>query len=449
MAMERKLIRGCTLINRGKRHEGASILVEGDRIAQVFERGAELPTGEDIEIIEADGKLAMPGVIDDQVHFREPGLTHKGDIATESRAALLGGVTSFMEMPNTIPQTTTLEAWVDKMARGAVRSWGNYSFYFGATNDNAAELRRMDRRQIPGVKVFMGSSTGNMLVDREESLRQIFSEAGTIVATHCEEESIIQQNKAHYIELEGTDPAVVWHPYIRSREACIRSSEKAIALAEELGTELHILHLSTKEEVELIRAASPHITAEICVHHLWFTSEDYPRLGTRIKWNPAIKELADREALRCAVRDGVVNVVATDHAPHTLAEKEGGALRAASGGPLAQHSLLMMLELAREGCWSPERVVEVMCHGPAERFRVIDRGYIEAGAYADILLVEATDPWQVTADSLESKCGWSPLEGATFHHRISEVLLNGRVVIRGGELQLRKEGQAMPLRFDR
>lgn len=429
--------------------EGASILIEGERIARIFQAGEALPMGETIELTEAGGKLAMPGVIDDQVHFREPGLTHKGDIASESRAALAGGVTSFMEMPNTIPQTTTLEAWEDKMVRGASRAWGNYAFYFGATNDNGSELRRMDRTRIPGVKVFMGSSTGHMLVDREESLRQIFAEAGTIVATHCEEESIIQQNRAHYIELYGEDPEVQWHPYIRSREACIKSSQKAIALAEELGTDLHILHLSTKEEVALIQAASSHITAEACVHHLWFAEEDYARLGTRIKWNPAIKERADREALRHAVRAGIIDIVATDHAPHTLEEKEGGALRAASGGPLAQHSLLMMLELAREGYWTPERVAEVMSHGPAARFRVVDRGYLEAGMYADLLLVEACEPWQVTADSLLSKCGWSPMEGVTFHHRVSDVWLNGYHVVKEGTLQPRREGQAKALRFDR
>lgn len=446
--MAQTLIKNCTLINRGKQIKGASVLIEGDRIAHIFHSSEELPQVE--KTLDATGLICIPGIIDDQVHFRDPGLTHKGDIYTESRAALLGGVTSFMDMPNTKPQTTTPEAWVDKMAIGAEKAWVNYAFYFGATNENTNLIGEMSQNErVPGVKVFMGASTGNMLVDNEKALDAIFQETNGIVATHCESEEIIRLNKDKYTQMYGEDPDVRYHPDIRSREACIASSTQAISLAEKSRANLHILHLSTAEEVELIKNASSHITGEICVHHLWFDKSDYERMGTRIKWNPAIKESADRDALRKAVRDGVISIVATDHAPHLPEEKEGGALKAASGGPLIQHSLLMMLELVREGIIPMERVVEVMCHTPADRFKVIDRGYLDEGCFADITLINPNHSWTVSKDNIESKCGWSPLEGETFHHRIEHVFVNGVLALEEGKIVEESKGCAKPLMFNK
>lgn len=446
--MAQILIKNCTLINRGKKVEGASILIEGNRIGHIYHNEEELPHVE--KTLDATGLICIPGVIDDQVHFRDPGLTHKGDIYTESRAALLGGVTSFMDMPNTKPQTTTPEDWVNKMAIGAEKAWTNYAFYFGATNDNTHFIKEMSKNEhVPGVKVFMGASTGNMLVDNERSLQSIFQETNGIVATHCESEEIIRKNKGKYIDMYGEDPDVKYHPDIRSREACIASSTKAINLAKESNANLHILHLSTAEEVELIKNAPTHITAEVCVHHLWFDKSDYDRLGTKIKWNPAIKETSDRDALREAVRDGVISIVATDHAPHLAEEKEGGALKAASGGPLIQYSLLMMLELVREDILSIERVVDVMCHTPADRFKVINRGYLDVGCFADITLIDPNKSWTVEKDNIASKCGWSPLEGQTFHNCVQHVFVNGVLSLEDGRIVEESKGCAMPLTFSK
>ncbi len=439
------LIKGANIINEGKRLENASILIEGEQIARIYTSGDELPTAD--RVIEAKGLLCLPGVIDDQVHFREPGLTHKGDIASESRAAILGGVTSFMEMPNTMPQTITLEAWKDKMEIAKKSSFANYSFYFGATNDNAPLLTQVDRKYTPGVKVFMGASTGNMLVDHDDALRAIFRDSPLLIATHCEREEVIQRNKAKVIAKVGNDPEVKWHPVIRSAEACYESSLKASQLAKEAGAKLHILHLSTAKELELLDE-SQHITGEVCVHHLWFTDQDYEQLGTRIKWNPAVKTLQDREALREAVRCGKLNIIATDHAPHLLSEKEGGALTASSGGPLVQHSLLMMLELADQGVFSIERVVECMCHNPANLFEVEQRGYIREGYFADMVLVDPNKPWTVSKNNIASKCGWSPLEGHTFEHSVVSTFINGTEVVKDGAVVADLPKVARPLTFN-
>lgn len=443
--MDTLLIQNATIINEGKINEGASILIEGKRIHSIYSKSDKLPHAD--QIIDATGLLCIPGVIDDQVHFREPGLTHKGDIASESRAAILGGVTSFMEMPNTVPQTTTLEAWKEKMDIAHKKAHANYAFYFGATNDNAHLLTQLDLHHTPGIKVFMGASTGNMLVDKETTLREIFKVAPLIIATHCESEELIRENKKRITEAYGADPDVTWHPVIRSSEACYLSSSKASSLALEYGSKLHILHISTEKELTLLRQ-SPLVTGEVCVHHLWFSDEDYSKLGTRIKWNPAIKTKRDRDALRSAVADGTVKVIATDHAPHLLSEKEGGAIKAASGGPLVQHSLLMMLELAEKHCFTIERVVECMCHNPAKLFEVEDRGYIRPGYFADLVLVRPNDYWTVEKNNIASKCGWSPLEGHTFTHKIVSTFINGKEVVNNGEVVEMAKGVAQPLTFN-
>ncbi len=402
--------------------------VEGDRIAVV---GEGAPSEELLrsfsESENLKGKWILPGVIDDQVHFRDPGLTHKADMESESRAALAGGVTSFMDMPNTNPQTVTVEAWENKMKRAAEASYANYAFFIGATKDNIAELEKADYSKIPGVKLFLGASTGNMLVDDEEALDEIFS-LGRLVAIHSEDEETIRRNAAAARERYGDDVPVTEHPNIRSSEACVKSTRRAIERAERLGTRLHILHLSAADEAEMLQRGdleSKKITAEACVHHLWFTDADYERLGSRIKWNPAVKTASDRDALRQAANDGRIDVVATDHAPHLLSEKEGGALKAASGGPFVQFSLPAMLELAREGVFTKEKVVELMCENPARLFGVRDRGFLRKGAYADMVIVDPEQPFKVTKEKILSKCGWSPIEGETLSHSVVKTILNG------------------------
>ena len=367
----KRLFRNATLINEGCSYT-ASLLTEGAYITAIFKGESTFPRlllEEVDEVVPAEGLWLLPGCIDDQVHFREPGLTHKATIESESRAAIAGGTTSFMEMPNTKPTTTTFDAWQWKMERAAATSWANYSFFFGGTNDNIDELQRIDRRRTPGLKLFLGSSTGNMLVDNVQTLERIFGETDLLIATHCEEEAIIRANRQHYLDTVGEAALDVhYHPLIRSEEACYRSSSKAVELATRLGARLHILHISTARELELFRSDLPlrekKITAEACVHHLIFSDQDYDRLGNRIKWNPAVKTLQDREALREGVRSGKIDVVATDHAPHLLAEKEGNCLTAASGGPLTQYALVAMLDLAREGVFTKELVVEKMAHQP-------------------------------------------------------------------------------------
>lgn len=435
------LFRNALIVNEGRSYI-ASLLVEGSRIATIYEGEDASPEGLERtchEVVDCRGLWLLPGCIDDQVHFREPGLVHKACIASESRAAVAGGVTSFMDMPNTNPPTTTITAWEDKMQRAAETSWANYGFFFGGTNDNADEVRRLDRRRLPGLKLFLGSSTGNMLVDNRQTLERIFSETDLIIATHCESEEIIRANKAYYKAQHGLDGLdVTFHPLIRSAEACYRSSAEAVELATRLGSRLHILHVSTERELDLFRSDLPleqkRITAEVCVHHLWFHDADYVRLGNQIKWNPAIKTLADRDALRAAVRSGRIDLVATDHAPHLWSEKQGGCLSAASGGPLVQHSLMAMLDMADRGLWSRELVVERMAHAPARLFGVVGRGFIRPGYFADLVLVDPSLPYTVIPDNNLTHCGWSPLMGETFAHSVVATWVNGQNAYRHGQV---------------
>lgn len=414
-----------------------SVLINGDKIAEVFE-GAVPATTDNVKVIDAEGKFLLPGAIDDQVHFREPGLTHKGDIASESRAAVAGGITTFMDMPNTKPQTTTIADLQWKLQRGAETSAANYSFFFGGTNDNMDEIRKLDRSRVPGLKLFLGSSTGNMLVDKKDSLERIFGEADMLIAIHAEKEEVIKRNLAYYTGLYGEDLDISYHSKIRSEEACYASSSEAVELATRLNSRLHILHLSTAKELSLLSNAIPlsekKITGEVCVHHLWFHDGDYAKYGNRIKWNPSIKTLEDRIALREAVKNNTIDIVATDHAPHLLSEKEGSCLKAASGGPLVQHSLVAMLELVAEGCFTYEKVVEKMAHMPADLFHIDRRGYIRPGYYADLVLVDPDKSWTVAPENILYKCGWAPFEGTTFHHSVSQTFVNGELVYDNGTI---------------
>lgn len=444
------LIHKATFINEGASYTG-SLLLEGERIARIFtEEVPENLMNACKEVIDARGLYLIPGVIDDQVHFRDPGLTHKGDLYTESRAAVAGGVTSFMEMPNTNPQTVTMDELDRKMESAAAKSAANFSFYLGATNDNIAELKKVNPQKVCGVKVFMGASTGNMLVDNDSTLRRIFAEVDILIATHCEKEEIIRANMESYRKKLGEELPIAIHPLIRSAEACYRSSAQAIELADKYGTRLHVLHLSTAREMALFSAApleEKKITAEVCVHHLWFSDQDYERLGARIKWNPAIKSESDREALRQALTTGKLDVVATDHAPHLLSEKEGGAMKAASGGPLVQHSLQVMLQLAENGILTREQVVEKMCHAPARLYRIRERGFIREGYFADLVLVDPAKPYTVTSQNILYKCGWSPFEGETFGATVVKTFVNGQLLWDGKNVTDGIFGS--PLAFDR
>ena len=432
--MNKILIKNARIVNEGRMFKG-SVLIDGDKIAEVFEEVVP-ETASNVQVIDAEGKLLLPGAIDDQVHFREPGLTHKGDIASESRAAVAGGVTSFMDMPNTKPQTTTIADLEWKLQRGAETSAANYSFFFGGTNDNMDEIRKLDRSRVPGLKLFLGSSTGNMLVDKKESLERIFGEADMLIAIHAEKEEVIKRNIAYYTDMYGEDLDISFHSKIRSEEACYASSSEAVELATRLNSRLHILHLSTAKELTLLSNEIPlsekKITGEVCVHHLWFHDGDYAKFGNRIKWNPSIKTLEDRIALRNAVNDNTIDIVATDHAPHLLSEKEGSCLKAASGGPLVQHSLVGMLEMVAEGCFTYEKVVEKMAHMPADLFHIDRRGYIRPGYYADLVLVDPEKCWTVAPENILYKCGWSPFEGTTFHHSITQTFVNGQLVYDNG-----------------
>ena len=442
------LIHNSTIINEGQSFIG-SVLIEDNLIKTVYKGAVPEEILNRSQRIDATGLWLLPGVIDDQVHFREPGLTHKGDITSESRAAIAGGVTSFMEMPNTKPQTTSIEALNDKFEIASQKAFANYSFYLGATNENLTELRKVNPKEVCGVKVFMGSSTGNMLVDQKKTLQAIFAEVETLVATHCEKEEIIQQNIAKYKAEFGDDIPLQYHPLIRSAEACYRSSAEAVELAGKYGTQLHILHLSTEREISLFDIkplAEKKITGEVCVHHLWFSDADYAKYGTRIKWNPAVKTAKDRDALMQGLLGGRLDVVATDHAPHLLDEKQGGALKAASGGPLVQHSLQMMLELSKQGKLTKEQVVDKMCHAPAVLYKVHKRGYIREDYYADLVLVNPDKPYTITQDNILYKCKWSPLEGETMSTSIEKTFLNGKVAFENGTVN---DVRGEALRFDR
>lgn len=445
--MNKKLIKNVRIINEGRSYQGA-VLINGEMIEAVYE--GEVPSeiiAETNDVVDGQGKWLLPGCIDDQVHFREPGLTYKADIYSESRAAVAGGVTSFMDMPNTKPQTTTIENLEWKFNRAAETSAANYSFFFGGTNDNMEEIRRLDRSRVPGLKLFLGSSTGNMLVDKKDALERIFSESDLLIAVHAEKEEIIKRNIAYYTQKYGEDLDISFHSKIRSEEACYASSSEAVELATRLGTRLHILHLSTAKETTLLDNKLPlkdkKITGEVCVHHLWFHDGDYALFGNRIKWNPSIKTLADRTALREAVNNDKIDIIATDHAPHLLSEKEGSCLKAASGGPLVQHSLIVMLELAVEGRFTYEKVVDKMAHKPAELFHIDRRGYIRPGYYADLVLIDPNKTWTVSKENILTKCGWSPFEGYTFHHAVDTTWVNGEIVWQDGQIRDNVHGKEL------
>ena len=446
--MKRTYIHNARIVNEGQTFDGA-IVIENEVIAEVLKAG-ETPTAPCDETIDAQGMYLIPGVIDDYVHFRDPGLTHKADMTSESKAAAAGGVTSYMDMPNTNPQTTTLEALEDKFKDAANKSIVNYSFYFGATNNNADDLAKLDKTQVCGVKLFMGSSTGNMLVDQMETLKNIFANAGMLIATHCEDQHIISANTAIYKEKYGDDPDVKYHPAIRNEEACYESSALAVKLAKETGARLHIMHISTAKELTLLEnkpIEEKNITAEACVSHLFFCDKDYERFGARIKCNPAIKSEADRDALRQALTENLIDVIGTDHAPHLLSEKQGGALKAVSGMPTLQFSLNSVMELVHEGLLSMEQLVQKMCHAPATLYQIEKRGFIRPGYQADIVLLNPQKEWTVTNECILSKCGWSPMEGQTFHSKVEKTFVNGHLVYADNQVDESHRGQA--LRFCR
>lgn len=433
--MSRHILYNASIVNESKCFTGY-VVIDGDKIAEV---GTGVPAEAVVSscdrATDLNGNMLLPGVIDDQVHFRDPGLTHKADIASESRAAIAGGVTSFMDMPNTKPQTTTLEALEAKYEHAAEVSAANYSFYIGATNDNIDIVKQVDFSRTCGVKAFLGSSTGNMLVDNPSTLEHLFGEIPALIAIHSEDEAIIQSNRERFVAEYGDNLPVQYHPLIRSAEACYTSTARAIELADRLNTRLHVLHLSTARELKLFSnapIADKRITSEACVHHLWFCDEDYAKYGNRIKCNPAIKTSYDRAALCCAVEDGRVDVVATDHAPHLLSEKRGNCLTAASGMPLVQFSLVAMLELANQGVFTIETVVEKMCHAPADLYRIDRRGYIRPSYFADLAVVAVDAPHTISAADVISKCGWSPFEGTTMHYRVVSTFLNGKEVYSNG-----------------
>lgn len=432
--MSNILIKNATIVNEGSSFVG-SLLVKGE-IIDMTGHIPEEKIPRDVQVIDASGMLLIPGVIDDQVHFREPGLTHKGDISTESRAAAAGGLTSFMDMPNTIPQTVTNSLLREKLETAALNSFVNYSFYIGATNDNLDELLNADPSDVCGIKLFMGSSTGNMLVDNETTLRELFSKAHLPVACHCESEPVIRKNIEIYRQKYGEDVPVSMHPYIRSREACFLSSSYAVSLAQQYNTRLHILHLSTADEMKLFRNDMPlsqkRITGEVCVHHLFFDESSYQEKGSFVKWNPAIKTRFDREALIEGTVNDLIDVVATDHAPHTLEEKSNSYFKAPSGGPLVQHSLVAMLELWHNNVISVEKVVEKMCHNPAILFNIKKRGFIREGYKADLCLVNPDSQWTVSKENILYKCGWSPFEGMTFSSKVIMTIVNGTIVYDNG-----------------
>jgi dihydroorotase len=431
--MSRIILRNAQIVNEGSRYF-ADLSIRGE-IIESIDGQIDLPYDQEIDL---NGNLLIPGCIDDQVHFREPGLTHKADIFSESRAAVAGGITSFMEMPNTVPNALTQALLEDKYAIAAEKSIGNYSFFMGVSNDNYDEVMRTNSENVCGIKIFMGSSTGNMLVDNYNTLEHVFANAPTLIATHCEDETTIKNNLARAKESFGLDIPIEMHPLIRSEEACYLSSSFAVELAKKTGARLHVLHISTAKETGLFSNTLPlkekKITAEACVHHLWFSDEDYATKGNLIKWNPAVKTSVDREMIWSAVLDNRIDVIATDHAPHTLEEKGQNYLNAPSGGPLVQHALLAMLEKSIQGVISIERVIEKMAHAPADLFRINNRGYIKEGYYADLVEINSERKTLVNRNNVLYKCGWSPFEGVTFNHEVSRTFVNGRLVYEGGKI---------------
>ncbi|MGV3695772.1 dihydroorotase [Flavobacterium sp.] len=446
--MNTVLIKNAKIVNEGTIFEG-DVLIENEFIVEVAENIS--PKSSSCKIIDAEGSYLIPGAIDDQVHFREPGLTHKGDIASESAAAVAGGITSFIEQPNTVPNAVTQELLEDKYQIAAEKSHANYSFMMGGTNDNLEEILKTNPKNVAGIKLFLGSSTGNMLVDDEETLEKIFSSTKMLIAVHCEDEATIKANTERYKLQFGEDVPVEVHHLIRSTEACYLSSSKAIELAKRTGARLHIFHLSTAKEMELFTNKIPleekQITAEVCVHHLWFTNEDYKTKGNFIKWNPAVKTAEDRAALWEALLDDRIDVIATDHAPHTLEEKKQPYLKAPSGGPLVQHAVVALFEAHHQGKISVEKIVEKMCHNPAKIFKIEKRGFIRPGYYADLAIVNPGLPWNVKKENILAKCGWSPFEGYNFKSRITHTFVNGTLVYQNFKVKDIRVGKR--LLFDR
>lgn len=445
MKEKKLLLANATIVNEGDIFKG-SIFIEGDSIKKIIKNGTVL-NFPDTEVIDLSGKYILPGAIDDQVHFREPGLEHKGTIESESKAAVAGGITSFMEMPNTKPQTITIEALDEKFSIAEKTAYANYSFYLGATNDNISELLKLDARKTCGVKVFMGSSTGNMLVDNPETLQNIFSQVSIPIAVHCEDEGTIQKNIKEYRDKFGEDIPIEAHPEIRSEEACYLSSSLAVELAKKFNAKLHVLHLSTKKETDLFSNTIPlenkRITGEVCIHHMWFNKDDYKTKGARIRWNPAVKNESDRLALIDAIKNDTLDIIATDHAPHTVEEKDGKYFNAMSGGPLVQHALVAMLELYHKGIISLEKIVDKMAHAPATLFEISKRGYIREGYFADLAIVDLNSPWTVDKSNILYKCGWSPFEGDTFQSKVTDTILNGEFVYKNGMLTGLKNAKAL------
>ena len=446
--MNRILIKNAKIVNEGSIFEG-DVLIENDLIVEISD-SISLKTS-DCKVVDAEGSYLIPGAIDDQVHFREPGLTHKGDIESESRAAVAGGITSFIEQPNTVPNAVTQEILEDKYVIASEKSFANYSFMMGATNDNLEEVLKTNPKNVAGIKIFLGSSTGNMLVDKEETLEKIFSSTPMLIAVHCEDETTIQNNLAIFKEQYGDDIPVTAHHLIRSAEACYISSSKAVTLAKKTGARLHIFHLSTAKEMELFTNKIPledkKITAEVCVHHLWFTDEDYKTKGNLIKWNPAVKTAEDRKELWKALNDGRIDVVATDHAPHTKEEKSQSYLKAPSGGPLVQHAVIAMFEAHHQGKITVEKIVEKMCHNPAKIFKIEKRGFVKEGYFADLVIINPSLPWSVKPENILAKCGWSPFENYTFKSRITHTFVNGELVYNNFKVKDIRAGKR--LLFDR
>jgi dihydroorotase len=442
--MKSILIKDAKIVNEGKIFEG-DVLIENELIVKIAENIS--PLTPDCEIIEAGGHYLIPGAIDDQVHFREPGLTHKGDIASESRAAIAGGITSYIEQPNTVPNAVTQELLEQKYQIAAESSYANYSFMMGGTNDNLEEILKTNPRNVAGIKLFLGSSTGNMLVDDQEAIERIFSNTKMLIAVHCEDEGTITKNLEEYKERFGEDIPVEYHHLIRSEEACYISSSKAIELAKKTGARLHVFHLSTAKEMELFTNKIPleekQITAEVCIHHLWFADEDYKSKGNFIKWNPAVKTVLDREVLWQALLDDRIDVIATDHAPHTLDEKNQVYTKAPSGGPLVQHAIVAMFEAFHNGKISVEKIVEKMSHNPAKIFKIEKRGYIKEGYYADLVIVNTEMPWHVNKENIMYKCGWSPFEGVSFKSRVTHTFVNGSLVYQNDKVSEEKVGKRL------
>ena len=432
--MNKLIIKDIIIINEGVR-SASDIYIEGDFIKKI---GINIKLDNDVQIIDGKGHLAIPGMIDDQVHFREPGLTHKGDIRSESKAAIAGGVTSYFEMPNTFPNTTSIKEFENKIKIASNNSFANYSFMLGGTNDNMNEIERIDERQVAGIKLFLGSSTGKMLIDDKSSIENIFNSTSLPISAHCEDEQTIKDNTEHYRSLYGEDIPISAHPQIRNEEACFKSSNFAVTLAKKTGARLNVFHLSTAIELDLfdgnVDLKDKKITSEVCAHHLWFTDDDYNRLGSKIKWNPAIKSKNDRDALWQAINDNKIDIIASDHAPHTIEEKNNKYLNCPSGGPMVQHTILSLLQNCEKYGVSIEKIVEKIAHNPAIIFKVNKRGFLREGYYADIVLIDSNTPTLVTQESLLYKCGWSPFEGQKFDNSIHRTILNGNVVYEDGRV---------------